>query len=309
MTTTFSTTAFSATTRTKRHLSSLFGRYRDGVQEWRRRGRLRADLCALDDRELQDIGIARGEVDHVVSSRSADPRGVPAERCRRIVARAMIVAVLCNACILAFASEARAQCAAQDVLHHRLMHKEAAPAGKLRNPIASAVDVPVWKTIAIGTFPDWFALRRALTAAGCSIGETAEEILARPAFSLSTARAEVELLAVSAAELGFDGETVSLGEIYARAQQLGFRLAPAEIGPQLRLQYFDQPIGEFLIIGMEPIKTWEGEPVILTVANGGAGLLLVGQDGRADAEIFTGSRFLFARANKVKPSQAAVVHH
>jgi hypothetical protein len=47
---------------------------------------------------------------------------------------------------------------------------------------------------------------------------------------------------------------------------------------------------------MEPIKTWSGEPVILAVANGGAGLLLIGQDGSDDAEIAVTARFLFVRA-------------
>jgi hypothetical protein len=106
----------------------------------------------------------------------------------------------------------------------------------------------------------------------------------------------VELFAVSAAELGFQTDTASLADIYARAQQLGFGLAAAEVAPQLRLQYFDQPIGEFLIIGMEPIKTWKGEPVILSVINGGAGLILIGQDGGADAEISVASRFLFVQS-------------
>jgi hypothetical protein len=103
---------------------------------------------------------------------------------------------------------------------------------------------------------------------------------------------------VSPAELDFQTDTASLANIYARAQQLGFALAGAEVGPQLRLQYFDQPIGEFLLIGMEPIKTWKGEPVILTVANGGAGLILIGQDGSADAQISVVSRFLFVRSNE-----------
>jgi hypothetical protein len=108
----------------------------------------------------------------------------------------------------------------------------------------------------------------------------------------------VELFAVSAAALGFQTGTASLAEIYARAQQLGFGLAAAEIGPQLRLQYLDQPLGEFLILGMAPIRTWNGEPVILTVANGGAGLILIGQDGSADAQISVASRFLFVRSNE-----------
>ena len=168
--------------------------------------------------------------------------------------------------------------------------------------VRSADDVPVWKTISIGTFPDSFALIGALDAARCAIGGMAGEILARPAFGVSSTKTNVELFAVSAAELGFKTDTVALANVYARAQQLGFGLTPAEIAPQLRLQYIDQPMGEFLIIGMEPIKTWEGEPVILNVANGGAGLILIGQDGRADAEISVISRFVFVRPNKGVPA-------
>jgi hypothetical protein len=84
-----------------------------------------------------------------------------------------------------------------------------------------------------------------------------------------------------------------------RGQQLGFELAAAEVGPQLRLQYFDQPMGEFLIVGMKPIKTWNGEQVVLNVANGGAGLILIGQDGRDDAEIPVTSRFVFMRSSEL----------
>ena len=136
----------------------------------------------------------------------------------------------------------------------------------------------------------------ALDAAGCGIGDTAGEILARPTFTVSATKADVGLIAVSVAELGFQAGTASLADIYARARQLGFGFAAAEVAPQLRLQYFDQPIGEFLIIGMEPIKTWNGEPIILTVANGGAGLILIGQNGSADAQISVVSRFLFVRS-------------
>jgi hypothetical protein len=108
---------------------------------------------------------------------------------------------------------------------------------------------------------------------------------------------------VSAAELGFLKDTASLTDIYARAQQLGFRTSAAEIGPLLRLQYFDQPMGEFLIIGMEPIRTWAGEPVILNVANGGAGLILIGQDGSPDAQISVVSRFVFVRSHEATPAE------
>jgi len=113
----------------------------------------------------------------------------------------------------------------------------------------------------------------------------------------------VELVAVSAAELGFQTDTVPLAEIYARARQSGFGLAAAEVAPQLRLQFLDQPMGEFLI-GMEPIKTWTGEPVILTVAKGGPGLVLIGRDGSASAEITVAARFLFVRSNEAALAKA-----
>jgi hypothetical protein len=211
--------------------------------------------------------------------------------------------MLCTACIVLFPSEAGAQCTARDVLQNRLTLRKTPSANMPPIPVRSAVDVPVWKTIKVGTFANSFALRNALDAAGCGMGGSAEEILARPAFTVSATKTDVELLTVSAAELGFQTDTASLADIYARARQLGFGLAAAEVAPQLRLQYFDQPIGEFLI-AMEPIKTWQGKPIILTVANGGAGLVLIGQDGSAGAEIPVTSRFLFVRPNEAALAKA-----
>jgi hypothetical protein len=224
-------------------------------------------------------------------------RAIPHCSIRRQSGGSLLVAMLCTACIVLFASEAGAQCTARDVLRNHLTLKTAPSAISPPVPVTSAFAVPVWRTITTGTFANLFALLNALDAAGCSIGGSAEEILARPAFTVGTTKTDVELFAVSAAELGFQTNTARLADIYTRAQQLGFRLAAAEVAPQLRLQFFDQPMGEFLI-GMEPIKRWTGEPVILAVANGGAGLVLIGQDGRADAEIPVAARFLFVRSNE-----------
>jgi len=205
------------------------------------------------------------------------------------------IAMLCTTFIVLSASEASAQCTARDALRNHLTINKTSAANIQPIPIRSAAAVPVWKTITVGKFANSFALIDALDAAGCSIGGSAGEILARPAFALSATKMDVELFAVSAADLGFRAGTASLADIYARAQQLGFGLATAEVAPQLRLQYFDQPIGEFLIVGMKPIKTWNGELVILNVANGGAGLIVIGQDGNADAQIPVECRFLFVR--------------
>lgn len=134
--------------------------------------------------------------------------------------RVLIVTMLCTACILLIGSNARAQCTARDVLQIQLRLKNPPSASSPKILVRSAVDVPVWKTITVGTFADSFDLSKALNAVGCSIGGLAEEILARPAFTLSTIKTNVELLAVSAAELGFETDTASLADIYARAQEL-----------------------------------------------------------------------------------------
>jgi len=162
----------------------------------------------------------------------------------------------------------------------------------------------------LGGFSNSFALRNALDAANCGVGDSAEQILARPAFTLASTRTGIDLVVVSAAALGIAGQSASLGDIYTHAEKLGLSLAPAEVGPELRLQYFNQPLGEFLHVGMKPITTWEGEPVIFVVANGGAGLILIGQKGSADTLMSTSSTFLFVRSRepqKVAKDQAPAV--
>jgi hypothetical protein len=216
----------------------------------------------------------------------------------------LLAMMLSAACILQFGSEARAQCAAQDLLQSQLNSKKAISAREPQASVRFATDVPVWKTITLGSFANSLALRNELDARGCNVGGLAAEVLARPDFVVKSAKTEMKLVAVSAAELGFKTDTVTLAAVYARARQLGLGLAAAEVGPQLRLQYFDQPVGEFLIVGMEPIMTWSGEAVILNVANGGAGLVLIGQDGRAEAEISATSRILFVSSKKAAPADA-----
>ena len=282
---------------------NIFLQFRSPWRKGRGHRRVQASRCALSDRELMDIGVTRGEIDDVASQRSiAGPR----RSTPRHFGDALVILLLVNLFSLISVDRIEAQCTAQDVLRRQLAVKVDPPAPRSQIPLSSAADVLAWKTIRIGTFTDPFALRRAMSAIGCGVGNSADEILARPAFTLSRKSAEVELVTVSVAELAFQ-DKASLRAIYLRALELGFALAPAEIAPQLRLQYLDQPIGEFLIIGMEPIVTWAGEPVVLTVANGGAGLILIGQDGREDAQISAISRFVFVRPGTSMAPEAAAM--
>jgi hypothetical protein len=187
--------------------------------------------------------------------------------------------------------------------------------------VHGARGTPIWKTITLGTYQNANVLREALnsehctiekvssvkvagqpspassidnegsTAPSCHLEALANEIIGRPAFALSRTRTEVDLVVLSVSELGFGKEGASLKDIYARAQTLGFTLCPPEVGPQLRLQYLEQPPGEVVHIAMEPIAKYDGDRVSLSLENGEWGFVLFGYY-VAGIEVM-GSRALF----------------
>ena len=67
MSTTYSTTGLTQTTASTPRVSSPFKNFWGAFQEWCQWERLRTDLCNLNERELMDIGITRGEIDYVAS--------------------------------------------------------------------------------------------------------------------------------------------------------------------------------------------------------------------------------------------------
>jgi hypothetical protein len=159
-------------------------------------------------------------------------------------------------------------------------------------------DLPIWKRVTLGTLNGMNAVREALENAHVHIGDSANEALGRPAFALSQTRTESDLVVVAVADLGFGEAGASLADVYTRAKQFGLELCPAEVAPYLRLQYLQQPVGEFLQIAMSPVSTYEGAKVDLAVADGGEGLLLVGGEARPDRVANGAVRFVFVRPRK-----------
>ena len=113
--------------------------------------------------------------------------------------KAIVIATLCAAGLVLCASGANAQCSARDVLQNATIPK-AAPVIPTSSGLRGAPTLRVWKTITLGEFANSFALRNALDAADCGIGDLAEEILARPAFTLASTKTDVGLVVVSAVE-------------------------------------------------------------------------------------------------------------
>ena len=60
----------------KRQVYSPLETYWNAFQQWRKRDRLRTELYGMNDRELKDIGITRGEIDYFASNRGIDPQGI-----------------------------------------------------------------------------------------------------------------------------------------------------------------------------------------------------------------------------------------
>lgn len=163
-------------------------------------------------------------------------------------------------------------------------------------PEVNQQSFPIWKTIRLGTglkTADDF--RAAIKTAGMYIGDWGNDILGKPAFTVSPEEKEVDLAVVSNADLGFkDG--AKLKDTYARALEFGLELCPNEVGPQLRLQYTDQPNGEWLLIAMKPIIGSDDGCRLFHVKRHGDGLqYLYGHDGDPDSVWHGGTRFVFRR--------------
>ncbi|MEK7638028.1 MAG: hypothetical protein AAB375_01200 [Patescibacteria group bacterium] len=149
---------------------------------------------------------------------------------------------------------------------------------------------PVWKTITLGTFKTVDGLRASLVSAGFRISDYAGRILAKN--SMSPKKTKLDLVIVSGTDLGFT-QAARRDTIYARALELGLRLCPAEVGPQLRLQYPDQPPGEWLLIAMEPLADSGGYLKVFSVEHVGSGRWLYSYYGEPGHAWYPAGRWVF----------------
>lgn len=168
---------------------------------------------------------------------------------------------------------------------------------KLATITADAPALKVWKTIKIGTgIKNGKALCSELEKKDFRIGDWARDMLGQKAFTVATAEEDVDLVRLSVADLGFK-EGARYDAICARAIEMGLELCPAEVGPQLRLQYPDQPRDEWFVIAMEAIRASGGRLGVFGVEHGGLGRWLNCSDGDPDRFWHAAYRFVF-RARK-----------
>lgn len=114
-----------------------------------------------------------------------------------------------------------------------------------------------------------------------------KDILSKTQFSRESQA--YELVRFTVEQLGLpSGATTD--EIYKRAEDLGLDLCPAEVGPQLRLQY---PGKEWVLIAMKQILVRVGDPHVFDLGSSGARLKLDGRNAKPGYGWDSGREFVF----------------
>ncbi len=137
----------------------------------------------------------------------------------------------------------------------------------------------IWKKIKIGVGPnDVDSARRILKENNIKTVAQVDDLIGRPEFVFSTKEKELSLTKFSLSGLGSKNGSKRL-QIYERAKELGLVILSPEVGYQLRMQYKDQPKGERIIVGTEPIRCSDGQLKIMSLQHDGSGLWLSVEDG------------------------------
>lgn len=156
----------------------------------------------------------------------------------------------------------------------------------------------IWKRVMLGTgLRDGHAFRNAILKSNqYRISPDAGDGLHHPSFVVAPEEVLIDLVRPSLCELGFKQGAV-FADIIARALNLGLQLCPIEVGPQLRLQYRNQPKTEDLRIAMMPIVV-NGHPAIFTVQRNFSWFLLGTDAGHEKSSYGADCRFVFVKPRK-----------
>ena len=120
----------------------------------------------------------------------------------------------------------------------------------------------------------------------------AEAMMNDAAFTTVDKTESLLLVRLTVTDLGFpSGATIQ--EIYKKADVLGLDLCPAEVGPRYRLDHPKQRMGDWVLIGMEPIAGAGGSPDVFNVDHDDDGLRLYYYWAKPSHEWNSGSTILF----------------
>ena len=107
-----------------------------------------------------------------------------------------------------------------------------------------------------------------------NIGDYARHMMKSKDFITAKKPEPADLVRLKVGDLGLPKQNPTTDEIYARAEELGLELCPPEVGPHYRLKYQDQPLEEWVRIGMKQIADPGGDPDVFDLGRNDDGLWL-----------------------------------
>lgn len=118
-------------------------------------------------------------------------------------------------------------------------------------------------------------LQEELIGGNFKISDYAKSLMASKDFHTFSDPETISTVRLKVRDLGLTGRPTT-DQLYTRAQELGLELCPAEIGPHLRIAYKDQPMDEWLHIGMKQIADSDGSPNVFYLERDGREMLVGG---------------------------------
>ena len=115
-----------------------------------------------------------------------------------------------------------------------------------------------------------------METAKINISDYAKSMMKNPDFIPGKNQEEATLIRLTVADLGFKTNATT-DQIFERAQKLGLELCPPDTGPNYRLKYKDQPLNEWVRIGMKQITGSDGYSYVFDLTRDGGGLWLNGR--------------------------------
>ena len=131
-----------------------------------------------------------------------------------------------------------------------------------------------------------------MEAASINISDYAKSMLKNREFVPGKNPEEATLIRLTVADLGFKSSATT-DQIYERAQILGLELCPPDTGPNYRLKYRNQPLNEWIYMGMKQISDSDGYPCVFMLGRDGGGLWLIDAWAEPDSEWDPGDEFVF----------------
>lgn len=130
-------------------------------------------------------------------------------------------------------------------------------------------------------------VKKKLEEKGIYASEYAKDLLDKTEFGKESKT--YKLVQFTVEQLGFP-QGATTDQIYAKAQELGLKLCPAEVGPQLRLLY---PGKDWKVIAMKQISDHGGVPFVFNLLSGDSRLELRADSASPSRKWFSDRQFVF----------------